>query len=106
MYGGLESSTRCKSKKTPANQENIFINFTTHALKMLTTQPNKETRTANKKYLVVLWLLAVRVFIYCVVSMCSTCCETDEDVFLICWCFFYSHVFSEAAARWALSATV
>ncbi len=26
--------------------------------------------------------------------------------FLICWCFFYLHVFSEVAARWALSATL
>ncbi len=42
----------------------------------------------------------------CVVSICSTCCQIDEDVFLICWCFFYLHVFSEVAARWALSATV
>ncbi len=42
----------------------------------------------------------------CVLSICSTCCQTDEDVFLICWCFFYLHVFSEVAARWALSATV
>ncbi len=33
-------------------------------------------------------------------------CQIDEDVFLICWCFFYFHVFSEVAARWALSATV
>ncbi len=70
-------------------------------------------------YLVVLWAFAVRFFIWlccehlqcvslfgCVVSICSTCCETDEDVFLICWCFFYLHVFSEVAARWALSATV
>ncbi len=30
----------------------------------------------------------------------------DDNVFLICWCFFYLHVFSEVAARWPLSATV
>ncbi len=42
----------------------------------------------------------------CVVSICTICCQTDEDVFLICWCFFYLHEFSEDAARWALSATV
>ncbi len=39
-------------------------------------------------------------------SICTTCCQTDEDVFLICWCFFFLHVFSEVAVRWALSATV
>ncbi len=42
----------------------------------------------------------------CVVSICTICCQNDENVFLICWCFFYLHVFSEVAARWALSATV
>ncbi len=39
-------------------------------------------------------------------SICTICCQTDENVFLICWCFFYLHVFSEVAACWALSATV
>ncbi len=42
----------------------------------------------------------------CVVSICTICCQNDENVFLICWCFFYLHVFFEVAARWALSATV
>ncbi len=41
-----------------------------------------------------------------VVSICSTCCQIDEDVFFICWCFFYLHVFFEVAACWALSATI
>ncbi len=49
---------------------------------------------------------ANKILFGCVVSICSTCCQIDEDVFLICWCFFYLHVFSEVAARWALSATV
>ncbi len=30
----------------------------------------------------------------------------DEDVFLICWCLFYLHVFSEVAAHCVLSGTV
>ncbi len=46
----------------------------------------------------------------CVVSICSAfiwlcceylqrmCCQTDEEVFLICWFFFYLHLFSEVAA--------
>ncbi len=34
----------------------------------------------------------------CVVNICSTCCQIDEYVFLICWCFFHLHVFSEVAA--------
>ncbi len=39
-------------------------------------------------------------------SIFTICCQNDENVYLICWCFFYLHVFSEVAARWALSATV
>ncbi len=64
--------------------------------------------TANKMYLVVLWAFTVCYSLYLFVLwlICTTCCQTDEDVFLICWCFFYLHVFSEVAARWALSATV
>ncbi len=45
-------------------------------------------------------------FFGCVVSICSICCQTDEDVFLICRCFFYLHVFSEVEAHWARSATI
>ncbi len=52
------------------------------------------TKQRNILYLLVLWAFA------------TPCCQIDEDVFLICWCFFSLHVFSEVAARWALSATV
>ncbi len=41
----------------------------------------------------------------CIVIICSICCQID-DIFLICGCFFYLHVFSEVAACWALLATV
>ncbi len=47
---------------------------------MLTTQTNKETLQIQKMI--------------------------DEDVFLICWCLFYLHVFSEVAAHCVLSGTV
>ncbi len=70
-------------------------------------------------YLFVLWAFAVCFFIclcwehllcvslfVCVGSICTICCQTDEDVFLIFWWFLYLHVFSEVAAFWALSATV
>ncbi len=50
-------------------------------------------------------LQCVSLFV-CVVSICTIWCQNDENIFLICWCFFYLHVFSEVAARWALSATV
>ncbi len=55
----------------------------------------------------VLWGFAPR-FLTCMCceDLQRVCCQTDEDVFLICRCFFYLHVFSEVTARWALSATV
>ncbi len=49
-------------------------------------------------------LPSVSLFV-CIVIICSTCCKID-DIFLICGCFFYLHLFSEVAACWALLATV
>ncbi len=68
-------------------KKNNFVNLTTHALQILTTQPKKK----QNLYLFVM-------------SICSTFCQIDKDIFLICWCFFYLHVFSKVAAHWALSA--
>ncbi len=73
---------------------------------------NAHNRTKQRNALQIkffIWLCCehlqcVSLFV-CVVSICSTCCQID-DVFLICWCFFFLHVFSEVAAHWALSATV
>ncbi len=76
-----------------------------HMLQMLTTQPKKKC-AANKMHLVVLWAFAVCFFIWLCCEHLHICCQNDENVFLICWCFFYLHVFSEVAAHWALSATV
>ncbi len=68
------------------------------------------THNTTKKRNFFIWLCCEHLqcvsLLVCVVSICSTCCQIDEDVFLICWCFFYLHVFSEVAARWALSATI
>ncbi len=63
------------------------------------SQHNQIKKCAANK---IIWLCCehfqcVSLFV-CVVSICNTCCQTDEDVFLICWCFFYLHVFSEVAA--------
>ncbi len=99
-------------KKTPANYENNFVNFTTHALQMLTTQPNKEThckysqhnqtkkRTANKiLYLVVLWAFSVQFFIW-------LCCEHLQHLLSNWWrcfldllvLFLFAHVFWSCSA--------
>lgn len=53
---------------------------------MLTAQPNKETHCKKNSLFV------------CVVSICSTCCQTDEHVFLMFF-FFYLHVYSDVTAR-------
>ncbi len=45
-------------------------------------------------------------FCLCCEYLQHMCCQTDEDVFFICWCFFYLHVFSEVAACRALLATI
>ncbi len=93
-------------KKHLQIKKTTFGYFTTHMLQMLTTQPKKETRCKKKMiWLCCEYLLCVSLFV-CVVSICTICCQTAENIFLICWCFFYLHVFSEVAARWALSATV
>ncbi len=129
-YGGQENSNALQIEKTPAIKKKTSLNFTTHMLQMLITQQkkkctahrknktnrlqikkttfvnltthaanahnttNKKKRTANKMYLVVLWAFA------------PPTVKLMKDVFLICWWFFYLHVFSEVAARWVLSATV
>ncbi len=71
---------------------------------------SKHNQRRNALQIKCIWLCCehlqcVSLFV-CMVSICTICCQTDENIFLICWCFFYLHVFSEVAARWALSATV
>ncbi len=39
------------AEKTLANLENNFLNFTTHTLQMLTTQPKKKRAANRKKHL-------------------------------------------------------
>jgi len=87
--------TRCKySQRNQIKKSTANRNNTCKLRKKLTTQPNKETCSKSNLYLFVLW------------GFYSTGCQTDEDVFVICWCFFYLHGFSEVAERWALSAIV
>ncbi len=81
----IEKNT-CKLRKHFRHFDNA------HAAKAHNT-PKKETRCKQNVFV-------------CVVSICTICCQTDENVFLISGYFFYLHVFSEVAARWALSATV
>ncbi len=71
---------------------------------------SQHNQKRNALQIIFIWLRCehlqcVSLFV-CVVSICTICCQTNENVFLICWCFFYLHVFSEVAARWALSATL
>ncbi len=68
------------------------------------------TKIRNALQIQCIWLCCehlqrVSLFV-CVVRICTICCQNDENVFLICWCLFYLHLFSECAARRALSATI
>ncbi len=99
-----ERAQRAANRKNTCKLRKRLPQFdNTHAAN--THNRNSKKRAANKIDLVVLWVFAVCFFI-CVVSIFTICCQTDENVFLICWCFFYLHVFSEVVARWALSATI
>ncbi len=64
--------------------------MTTHALQMLTTQPNKETHCKYSQHNQRNAVQCVSLFV-CVVSICSTCCQIDEawfaGAFSICTCF-------------------
>ncbi len=59
--------------------------MTTHTLQMLTT-PNRNSLQMKCIWLCCEHLQHVSLFV-CVVSICTICCPTDENVFLICWCF-------------------
>ncbi len=52
---------------------------------MLTT-PNRNSLQIKCIWLCCEHLQRVSLFV-CVVSICTICCPTDENVFLICWCF-------------------
>ncbi len=71
---------------------------------------SQHTQKRNALQIKCIWLCCEHLqcdsLFVCVVSICTICCQNDENGFLICLCFFYLHVFSEVAARWALSATV
>ncbi len=83
-----------------ANKKNDFINLTAHALQCSQHKQIKK-RTANAHNTTEQRnTLQIQLFMF-LVSIYSTCCQTDADVFLICWCFFFLHVISEA-----LSATI
>ncbi len=48
---------------------------------------------------ILMWSVILKLFYLCYEHLQHMCSQTDDDVFLICWCFFYLHVLSEVAAR-------
>ncbi len=102
-----DRAQRAANRKNACKLRKNFANFTTNALQMLTTQPNKQMYCKYSQHNQTKKRICCKYnsLFGCVVSICSTCFQTDEDVFLICWSFFYLHVFSEVAAHWALLAT-
>ncbi len=136
LYGGRESSTRCNLRKQLPQFDNTHAanaHNTTKKRNALQIEKNScklrkhfrqiDNAHANahntckcsqhnqkRNEIKCIWLCCehlqrVSLFV-CVVSIFTICCQNDEMFFLICWCFFYLHVFSEVAVRWALSATV
>ncbi len=94
------TSENMQTDKAPANQENIFIDLTAGV-----ANAHNQIKTficSSFPFLVVLWVFAVRFFIWlCCEHLQHVFCQIAEVVFLICrWGFFLF------AARWALSATV
>ncbi len=100
-----------KKKRTANRKKHLQIKKTLSSIWQHTCckcSQHNQKRNALQKNLI--WLCCehlqcVSLFV-CVVSICTIYCQNYENVFFICWCFFYLHVFSEVAARWALSATV
>ncbi len=91
-YGGRESSMRCNFRK------HMQIKETTSSIwqhsRCKCSQHNQKRNVLQIKCI---WLCCehlqrVSLFV-CVVSICTICCQNDENLFLICWWFFYLHVF-------------
>ncbi len=106
IYGGPERAQRAASSENTCKLRKQLPQFdNTHA-----ANAHNTTKHRNALQIKCIWMCCEhlqRVSLFgCVVSICTICCQNYENVFLICWCFFYLHVFSEVAARWALSATV
>ncbi len=70
----------------------------THAANAHNTTKNRNTLQIKCIWLCCEHLQRVSLFV-CVVSICTICCQNDENAFLICWCFFYfSEVFWSCSA--------
>ncbi len=93
-----ERAQRAANRKNTCKLRKHFRQFDNTRCKC--SQHNQKRNALQIKciWLCCVHLQCVSLFV-CVVSICTICCQTDENVFLICWCFFYLHVFSEVAAR-------
>ncbi len=98
LYFGF--STVAERAQHAANRKQLHQFDNTSAAN--THNTTKEPKETHLKY---------NSLVGCVVSICSTGCQTDEDVFQICWRSFYLqglyyYYFFAVAVRWALSATI
>jgi len=104
-------TTQPKKKRAANRKKHLQIKKTLSSIWQRTRcKCSQHNQKRNTLEITCIWLCCehlqrVSLFV-CVASICTICCQNDENVFLICWCFFYLHVFSEVAARWALSATL
>ncbi len=100
-----------KKKRAANRKKHLQIKKTLSSISQHTCcKCSQHNQKRNALQIKCIWLCCEHLqrvsFFVCVVRICTICCQNDENVFLICWCFFYLHVFSEVAVRWALSATV
>ncbi len=96
-------TTQPKKKKRAANRKkHLQIKKTLSSIWQRTcckcSQHNQKRNVLQNKYI---WLCCehlqrVSLFV-CVENICTICCQNAENLFLICWWFFYLHVFSEVA---------
>ncbi len=74
---------------------------TTVVLQIVINIAKKKKHMVNFHFVgvILMWSVILKLFYLCYEHLQHMCSQTDDDVFLICWCFFYLHVLSEVAAR-------
>ncbi len=107
-----ESSTRCNFRKHMQIKETTSSIWQHTGCKCSQHNPKKKRDANRKKHLQIkktlssIWqrtrckcsqhnqkrnALQKNVFGCVIMSTCTICCQNGENVFLICWCFFYLH---------------
>ncbi len=111
IFSSIWQRTRCKcsqhnqKKKHAANRskKHLQIKKTLSSVwQRICCKCSQHNQKRNALQIKCIWLCCehlqcVSLFV-CVVSIFTICCQSDENVYLICWCFFYLHVFWSCSA--------